>query len=111
MENALERIKHEFAPRNLDPAIFDDYFFLRFLRARKFVVEKSTEMLNNYFKWRVDFGTDDIYSFSFPEVFEVKRCYPHGYHKTDKYGRCIYIERIGALDITRLFEVTTAERM
>ena len=111
MENALERIKRDFSHRNLDPEKYDDYFFLRFLRARKFDVDKSTLMLNNYFKWREEFGTDDIYSYAFPEVFEVKKCYPHGYHKTDKYGRSIYIERIGQLDIKRLFEVTSADRM
>ena len=51
MENALEQIKQDFAHRNLDPEVNNDYFFLRFLRARKFDVPKTTEMLNNYFTW------------------------------------------------------------
>lgn len=52
MEAALERIKRETTHLNLNPETSDDYFFLRFLRARKFVVEKSIEMLTNYANWR-----------------------------------------------------------
>lgn len=95
MEEALERIKRETTHLALNPATTDDYFFLRFLRARKFMVEKSIEMLTNYVNWREEFGTNEIMTFAFPEVNEVKKCYPHGYHKTDRYGRPIYIERIG----------------
>ena len=37
--------------------------------------------------------------------------YPHGYHKTDKVGRPIYIELISKVNLTELFKVTTEERM
>ena len=33
------------------------------------------------------------------------------YHKTDKKGRPIYIERIGQTDVAKTFEVTTEERL
>jgi hypothetical protein len=68
-------------------------------------------MLNNFLQWRRSFGTDEILGYSFPEVHEIKRHYPHGYHKVDKIGRPIYIERIGQLDIQRVFEITTEDRM
>lgn len=42
-----------------DPFI-DDYYFLRFLRARKFDMEKTQLMFTNYLKWRKDNGVDDI---------------------------------------------------
>lgn len=110
-EQTLAMFKQELAPLSLDPVKYDDYFCLRFLRARKFDLDKSLLMVRNFFQWRVDFGTDEILSFPFPEVTEMKKFYPHGYHKTDKQGRPIYIECIGRLELTKLFEVTTEERM
>lgn len=41
----------------------------------------------------------------------VKQHYPHGYHKTDKCGRPIYIEIIGDINIKELFNFTDDERM
>lgn len=110
-EETLAAFKRELEPLALDPARYDDYFFLRFLRARKFDLEKALLMIRTFFQWRVDFGTDTILSYSFPEVSEMKKFYPHGYHKTDRAGRPIYIECIGKLNLTQLFEVTTEERM
>jgi hypothetical protein len=42
-----------------DPFI-DDYYLLRFLRARKFDMDKTQLMFTNYLKWREDNGVDDI---------------------------------------------------
>ncbi|CAG9332436.1 unnamed protein product [Blepharisma stoltei] len=90
---------------------FDDHTLGRFLRARKFNFDKAMEMFQNYLKWREEFQVDQIMSYEFPELEQVKTCYPHGFHKTDSHGRPIYIERIGALDLKRLFEITTEDRM
>jgi hypothetical protein len=68
-------------------------------------------MFQNYLTWRVEFNLVEMRVFPFPEVNDVKLYYPHGFHKTDKLGRPIYIERIGALNLNRLFEVTSFERM
>jgi hypothetical protein len=37
--------------------------------------------------------------------------YPHNYHKTDKLGRPIYIDRNGHLKIDELFKISNEERL
>ncbi|KAI8833201.1 CRAL-TRIO domain-containing protein [Chytridium lagenaria] len=62
--------------------------------------------------WRQEYGTNDIRdTFDFPEYPVVKKFYPRYYHKVDKIGRPLYVERFGVLDLTQLFSVTTDERM
>jgi hypothetical protein len=90
---------------------FDDFYLVRFLRARKLDQAKTLEMFTNFLKWRVENKIDDIENYTFPELDQVKLYYPHGLHKTDKYGRPIYIEILGELRIDELFKVTTPERL
>ena len=42
---------------------------------------------------------------------DILDVYPHGYHKIDKKGRPIYIERQGQLKIDEVFKLTTEERL
>ncbi|CAH2046040.1 unnamed protein product [Thlaspi arvense] len=84
---------------------------LRFLKMRDFDLEKSKDAFLNYLKWRVDSKVDMIYKkFKFEEYGEVKKHYPHGFHKVDKNGRPIYIERIGMVDLNAFLKATTIER-
>mmetsp|Transcript_9504 Transcript_9504/g.18387 ORF Transcript_9504/g.18387 Transcript_9504/m.18387 type:complete len:331 (+) Transcript_9504:995-1987(+) len=89
----------------------DEFSLLRFLKARKFKIPDAQRMLTNHLKWRIDFGLEQIFTFAFPEFREIFEFYPHGHHKTDRSGRPIYIERLGLLNVKRLFEVTNSERM
>jgi len=89
----------------------DDAMLLRFLRARKFDLVKAKEMIIDCEKWRIEFGVDDIVkNFDFKEREVVNKYYPQYYHKTDKDGRPIYIQRLGQLDIKALYAATTTER-
>ncbi|KAL5815187.1 hypothetical protein ACOSQ3_025983 [Xanthoceras sorbifolium] len=100
-----------FLEGQLPPKHNDYHTLLRFLRMRDFDISKSKEMFLNYLKWREDFRVDAISKeFKFEEYVEVKKCYPHGYHKVDKYGRPIYIERIGMVDLNALLQVTAVDR-
>lgn len=40
----------------------------------------------------------------------MKKHYPHGFHKVDKTGRPIYIERLGMADLTAFLKATTIDR-
>ncbi|XP_009763043.1 phosphatidylinositol/phosphatidylcholine transfer protein SFH11 isoform X1 [Nicotiana sylvestris] len=84
---------------------------LRFLRMRDYDLTKAKNMYLNYLKWREEFHVDALSEeLNFEEFNEVKNCYPHGFHGVDRYGRPIYIERIGMVNLNRLLEVTTIER-
>lgn len=111
-QHALEKLKKELQDEgHFDETRMHDAMLLRFLRARKFDVPAAKLMLLNCEQWRKDFGVDDIVkNFDFPEKAEVNKYYPQFYHKTDKDGRPLYIERLGSLDIKALYAATTNER-
>ncbi|KAI0693461.1 CRAL-TRIO domain-containing protein [Cytidiella melzeri] len=93
------------------PERMDDATLLRFLRARKFDLDKSKTMLKAAEEWRKEFGVDDIVqNFDFKEKAEVDKYYPQYYHKSDKDGRPLYIEKLGKLDIKALYQITSQER-
>ncbi|TCD68340.1 Actin- protein 6 [Steccherinum ochraceum] len=111
-EQTLEKFKEELkAEGHFVPERMDDATLLKFLRARKFDLVKAKAMILATEKWRKDFGVDEIVaSFDFKEAAEVDKYYPQYYHKMDKDGRPIYVERLGLLNINELYKITTKER-
>jgi hypothetical protein len=97
--------------RSQVPGRWEDRDLARFLRARKFNFDKSMEMITKYITWRRESDVDNVSSFDFPEVNQLKEIYPHGFHKTDKFGRVIYIERYGMIDMERIHAITSEERL
>jgi len=90
---------------------YDDAYLLRFLRARKFDLTKALQMWSTFIKWREENSIDSIDTYVFSEIDEVKKFYAHGYFRTDRQGRPIYIERVGLLKLQNLFKVTTQDRL
>ncbi|EDO14505.1 hypothetical protein Kpol_257p2 [Vanderwaltozyma polyspora DSM 70294] len=90
----------------------DDSTLLRFLRARKFDVNLALEMFEQCEKWRKEFGTDTILTdFHYDEKPLVAKYYPQYYHKTDKDGRPVYFEELGAVNLPEMLKITSQERM
>ncbi|KAI6145000.1 CRAL-TRIO domain-containing protein [Pisolithus tinctorius] len=111
-QHALDTLRGELeAEGHFVPQRMDDATLLRFLRARRFDVAKAKAMLIAAEQWRKEFGIDDLMkNFKFTEKESVDEYYPQYYHKTDKDGRPIYIERLGKLDIDALYRLTTKDR-
>ncbi|XP_050375709.1 phosphatidylinositol/phosphatidylcholine transfer protein SFH11 [Argentina anserina] len=100
-----------FLEGQLPPQHQDYHTLLRFLRMRDFDLAKAKEAFLAYLKWREDYKVDAIpKDLKFEEYELVKKCYPHGFHGVDRYGRPVYIERIGMVDLNKLLQVTTLER-
>lgn len=90
----------------------DDASLLRFLRARKFDLEKAKTMFVDCETWREAFGTNTILQdFHYTEKPLVAKMYPQYYHKTDKDGRPVYFEELGKVYLPDMLKLTTQERM
>nr|KAJ3419356.1 cytosolic factor, phosphatidylinositol/phosphatidylcholine transfer protein [Polyrhizophydium stewartii] len=112
-EAVLFIFKHELGQEGFyNPEKHDDHLLLRFLRARKFQLPAAKKMWIDCEKWKNEYGVHTILEdFDFPEYPLVRKLYPRFYHRTDKLGRPIYIEQLGALDVKKLFTVSTDARL
>ena len=61
-EKALEIFRAYVKDKNLtnDHPQYDDYYLLRFLRARKFDMDKTILMFTNFMNWRRENDVDNI---------------------------------------------------
>ena len=91
---------------------YDDFYLLKFCRARKFELDKVLIMFKNFLNWRKKENIDNIDNiFVMKDLMKLKELYPHGYHKVDKLGRPIYIEILSKVKIDEVFKLISDENL
>lgn len=58
---ALDEFRQYVTTMGLNLSAFDDAYLLRFLRARKFNLEKTIKMWNDFIEWRTRNNVDNIW--------------------------------------------------
>jgi len=115
-QHTLDKFRKELQDKGIfDEKRHDDAFLLRFLRARKFNQVDAMIMLENYEEWRKTFagcGVDELVkTFDFKEKKQLEKYYPQYYHKTDKEGRPLYIERLGKVNTAEMYKISSQDRL
>jgi hypothetical protein len=85
-EQILTQLREWVLANNLNQeGRFDDYDYLRFCRARKFVLADVQLMFYNHVTWRQKELINGLHlEWDFPERALVQDIYPRGYHGLDK---------------------------
>lgn len=103
IDSAKVNLKDELAKSN--SPIVDDFFVLRFLRARDMDVGKGTEMLRACLKWRAENGVDSI--LENPPLKTDAASYK--FHREDKDGQAVIVGQWGKLAPMLIRNVTLEE--
>ena len=86
------------------PELNTQWNILRFCRARNFNMAKVELMLRNMFNWRRMQNMRRIASMGRDEFAGIEKIYVSGVYNTDKMGRPILIERLGATDMEEILK-------
>lgn len=88
----------------------DDYFLLRWLRARDFNIEKAEFMLRESMNARKHLGLDTLLeTYQVPEV--LSKYYPGSYFGYDKEGSPVFVDPIGQIDFRGLLSAVSKEEI
>lgn len=84
---------------------FDDFYLLRWLKARNFNVEAAEKMLRASLKWREEWEVEKLKEWEPPEIFQ--KYYPCGIPGFDKEGSPVIIVPFAGLDMWGMMHTVT----
>ncbi|KAI4503721.1 hypothetical protein M0802_001124 [Mischocyttarus mexicanus] len=87
----------------------DDYFLLRWLKAREWNVESAEKMLRNTLQWRMQWEVDKIEEYDIPEMIE--KSWPHGMSGFDKEGSPVLVVPFSGFDLYGLLHIITKKEI
>ncbi|KAG2144171.1 CRAL/TRIO domain-containing protein [Suillus bovinus] len=80
-------------------ASHDDITLLRFLRARRYDVDKAQKQFSDTEAWRKQHNVDELFrTFEANEMESARRFYPRWTGRRDKTGLPVYVYRLASLD-------------
>ncbi|KAG1898203.1 CRAL/TRIO domain-containing protein [Suillus fuscotomentosus] len=80
-------------------ASHDDMTLLRFLRARRYDVDKAQKQFSDTEAWRKQHNVDELFrTFEANEMESARRFYPRWTGRRDKAGLPVYVYRLASLD-------------
>jgi hypothetical protein len=91
---------------------WDDWYLLRFCRARKFDLPKVITMWENFINWRKEKNVDNGIQLDFSAMRQMATdSWEHGYYSTSRDGYPVYIERYAKTDIDLLLKTFTNDQL
>jgi hypothetical protein len=84
--NTLIKLKEKLIRESIlqDFSEFNDVTLLKFLRSKNFNLDQTFKMLEECVKWRISAEIDQIENMKFEDLKDLRKFYPHIYHKTDR---------------------------
>lgn len=94
-----------------NPLRHTDHLCLQFLRARAFNLKDALLMFGNCERWREENQITALISFQLAPHASAKlhELYPRYYHKTDGWGRPLYIEALSKFDYKSIFSIVNED--
>lgn len=98
--------------QNINNSLYDEWFMLRFCRARKFDLPKVILMFENYHKWQEENKIFDLVKQDWSDITsQQSSTFPHSYFGVTKTGVPVYIERYSKIDIHKMISDFSEERI
>ena len=91
---------------------FDDWYLLRFCRARKFILPDIIAMWEKFYNWRKEIDVDNGIQIDYQPIRDfAKENWIHGYYSISRDGYPVYIERYEKTDIDKILTTYTEDQI